>query len=395
MKFYRYMSIEEFVKMSVGQNLKSNYNQQFTNNNTDSQGFCFIADKTIGKSTKDDDMESLVFRSSRTMKDNKKQYEFSPEECLEFLSMVTKEILVEFEEINSPDWHIGYGIYKNPNDVGDMEITEYSLPEYNKNILKPLRYIIVPNETNIQDNVWEEFLDEKNYTIKEMKDLFIKRKFSPSADSNFLTLSDNLKFLPAMPNSNGDNIWRILKNKEKGINSLVYGNPITEEEIYELRFDSEKKVIDFGEKIPEFWRPLKTLYDNNPDLSKDYIELFNIAAFIATYPQMQEEFELMIRNDTLFNKEWGPDIYLKNDDIELSIDDLWFSPKEDDTLDITYIDDDDKKKSIFDNSIQKNEHTAPEIGTYVSDVRLEEFTQGLNEITNGNIQKELDNPSKE
>ena len=83
MKFYRYMSLEEFVKMSKGNNMQANYHQQFTHNNTDSKGFCFLGSTTVGKST-----------------NNEEIYEFSPEECLQFLSMVTDEILVEFVNAN-------------------------------------------------------------------------------------------------------------------------------------------------------------------------------------------------------------------------------------------------------------------------------------------------------
>lgn len=45
--------------------------------------------------------------------------------------------------------------------------------------------------------------------------------------------------------------------------------------------------------------------------------------------------------------------------------------------------------------MQKSEHTATEIGEGVSDIKLEEFTQGLQEITSGDIQIEQGTPSKE
>jgi len=44
---------------------------------------------------------------------------------------------------------------------------------------------------------------------------------------------------------------------------------------------------------------------------------------------------------------------------------------------------------------QKREHTATEIGDYASDISLDEFTQGLQVITSGDIPKEQSTPSKE
>ena len=374
MKFYRYMSLEEFVKMSTGKDMQANYHQQFTHNNTNSKGFCFLASKTVGKSTRNDET-----------------YEFSAEECLKFLGgIVCDEILVEFEDTDTLEWEwkYGYGRYANPYDHGDMKINEYSLLEYNKSDLKPLRYVISPNNVNIQDNIWEEFSEEKDYTIKDMISLFVERISSPNTDG-FL----NLKLLPTMPNSNSDNIWRILKDKEEGLDSLVYGNPITEEEIYELKFDSKAEKIDFGENIPEFWQPLKTLYDNNPNLSRSHIELFEVAALVASYPQILEKFEFMIED----NERFGPSIYFKNNEILLSTRDLRFSLKEDGSLDIIYLDEDDYQyKSVIESPVpQKSEHTAIEIGEYASNISLEEFTQGLQVITSGDIPKEQSTPSKE
>jgi len=313
MKFYRYMSIEEFVKMSTGKDMQANYHQQFTHNNTNSKGFCFLASKTVGKSTRNDET-----------------YEFSAEECLKFLGgIVCNEILVEFEDTDTLEWewNYGYGRYANLYDHGDMIINEYSLLEYNKSDLKPLRYVISPNNVNIQDNIWEEFSEEKDYTIKDMISLFAEKRASPYTDG-FLDFTNNLKLLPTMPNSNSDNIWRILKDKEEGIDSLVYGNPITEEEIYELRFDDKTDEIDFGESIPEFWRPLKTLYDTNSNLSRSHIEMFEIAALVASYPQILEKFEIVINDDTEFHKRFGPDICLRNNEILLSTRELRFSLKE-------------------------------------------------------------------
>lgn len=377
MKFYRYMSLEEFVKMSMGKNMQANYHQQFTHNNTDSKGFCFLASTIVGKSTRD----------------NNKTYKFSAEESLKFLSgIVCDEILVEFEENDIVDGNWGYGIYNSFYDPDDMKINEYSLMEYNKSVLKPLRYVISPNDVNIQDNIWEEFSEKKDYTIKDMISLFAKKRASPYTDG-YLNFTKNLKLLPTMPNSSSDNIWRILQDKEEGIDSLVYGNPITEEKIYELKFDSKAEKIDFGENIPEFWQPLKTLYDNNPNLSRSHTELFEMAALVASYPQILERFEIMIEDD----EKWGPSIYLKNNDTVLSTNDLSFSLKEDDTLDITYLDEEDYQyKSIIENPLpQKSEHTATEIGEYASSIGLDEFTQGLQVITSGDIPKEQSTPSKE
>lgn len=46
-------------------------------------------------------------------------------------------------------------------------------------------------------------------------------------------------------------------------------------------------------------------------------------------------------------------------------------------------------------STAKSEHTATEIGEGVSDIKLDEFTQGLQDITTGDVPKEQGTPSKE
>ena len=124
MKLYRYMSVDEFHK-AVDLGLPMINKNQFRLNRTNSEGFCFLAEKTLIK-----------------------EKVYSPEECYWFLKgIVTAQVLVEFDaprELVRESW----GIYGDPeyywNGSVDysatVEVQEFCTRSYTCEDFIPLRY---------------------------------------------------------------------------------------------------------------------------------------------------------------------------------------------------------------------------------------------------------------
>lgn len=134
MKFYRYMSMKEFQKMSAGCDI---FGKNSFKARTNSEGVCFLGENTLV-----DDRD------------------FSPIQCYIFLNgIVSSDILVEFEAADGVELEEAFGIYADPyGDYYDcMSITEYNLPMYNRDIMRPVRYCMGnPYGFSVRDE-WYEF----------------------------------------------------------------------------------------------------------------------------------------------------------------------------------------------------------------------------------------------
>lgn len=133
MKLYRYMSINEFLKLMSGEKL-TNINK-FSMNRTDSEGFCFLGEETAYQHGYDQEESQIL--------------NYDALSCLQFLKgIVSDEILVEFNPSESAikKLHQGTGIYSDPQgDYGDLIcITEYSTTEYDKDAFNPNRIVAFP-----------------------------------------------------------------------------------------------------------------------------------------------------------------------------------------------------------------------------------------------------------
>lgn len=132
MKLYRYMSNNEFQLLTSGMTLVNN--NHFKNAKTNSNGFCFLG-------------ENIISSSGNT---------YTPQQAYSFLSgIVTPDVLVEFEIDDPTILTNGYGVYAEPMGYwGDcMTIPEYSINEYNIDIIHPLRYC-VDFDVPFQKNKW-------------------------------------------------------------------------------------------------------------------------------------------------------------------------------------------------------------------------------------------------
>lgn len=134
MKLYRYMSNKELQKLMAGIKMYPNVN--FHKAKTDSEGFCFLGEKTIVQYGDED-------------------YCFSPENCIRFLSgIVTNEVLVEFEA-NVSLVKESWGCYSDP--FGDYDdsifITEYCAKTYDRDNFIPTRYALVP-DFEVRNTIW-------------------------------------------------------------------------------------------------------------------------------------------------------------------------------------------------------------------------------------------------
>lgn len=133
MKLYRYMSINEFLKLMSGEKLTNT--NKFSMNRTDSEGFCFLGEETAFQHGYDHEEGQILTYDALS--------------CLQFLKgIVSDEILVEFNPSESAikKLHEGTGIYSDPQgDYGDLIcITEYSTTEYDKDAFNPNRIVAFP-----------------------------------------------------------------------------------------------------------------------------------------------------------------------------------------------------------------------------------------------------------
>lgn len=124
MKYYRYMSIIEFLEMIDGKEISPI--QTFEEQNTgDANGVCFLCEETKFNSLD----EEITFR---------------PEDCLQLLKMIaTNDVLVEFEA--STSMRETWGQYADPFRGGwddTIIINEYRVDSYSNKTLKPIRFSI-------------------------------------------------------------------------------------------------------------------------------------------------------------------------------------------------------------------------------------------------------------
>lgn len=128
MKYYRYMSFEEFHDMGLGLTIVGH---QFPNNRTASSGVCFLGEKTL-------------IESNTNRQDSPVYY--SALDCYSFMSgIVSSDVLVEFEVedgIMTESW----GIYADPIDYSDwysiISVVEYCIPYYDRELITPVRYCV-------------------------------------------------------------------------------------------------------------------------------------------------------------------------------------------------------------------------------------------------------------
>lgn len=125
MKLYRYMSTDEFTKMIAGINLVNK--NTFTNNRTESAGFCFLSENTNG---------------------------YTPVEAILFLQgIVTNDVLVEFT-VDPKLVSKSSGVYIDPVEDGLLIIDEYCTVSYNRDLFKPCKYALVENSGKA---IWYDF----------------------------------------------------------------------------------------------------------------------------------------------------------------------------------------------------------------------------------------------
>ena len=134
MKLYRYMSMQELVRLSAGMDLVNANEHRYSK--TNSNGFCFLPEVL--------DIHEIGGHSNAD--GSAHSYEAPATYAGLFLSgIVSEDVLVEFEASDMSMFQKGYGIYADPQSsyYDDLlRITEYSTRFYNRDVLKPLRYCI-------------------------------------------------------------------------------------------------------------------------------------------------------------------------------------------------------------------------------------------------------------
>lgn len=130
MRVYRYMSMTEFNKMSMGMDMINNKNHSITCNST-SKGFCFLGGNA----------NDATF-------------------AIRFLSgIVSSDILVEFYTTEA-SLIPSVGIYANPysnNWDDNILVDEFCCKTYNKKSFHPLRYCFVGDLDKNHQQIWYNF----------------------------------------------------------------------------------------------------------------------------------------------------------------------------------------------------------------------------------------------
>lgn len=114
MKLYRYMSFEEFFKLTSGCELINR--NRFQKARTNSIGFCFLAAEN-----REEACANISFLTG----------------------IVTNDVLVEFETTPLTELSEGEGVYADWFSDETKTITEYSAKYYNRDTLVPIAYCSV------------------------------------------------------------------------------------------------------------------------------------------------------------------------------------------------------------------------------------------------------------
>lgn len=139
MKLYRYMCMDEFNKMSHGCDIvgKKSFKAR-----TSSNGICFLGADTVFENAYYDDEKGIFCTED---------IHFDPVQCYMFLrGIVSDDIIVEFEADASLVSE-SEGVYCNPLNPDECTVmTEYCMPSYNIDRIKPLRYGFVENAISVE-----------------------------------------------------------------------------------------------------------------------------------------------------------------------------------------------------------------------------------------------------
>lgn len=147
MKYYRYMSKEEFNAMLDGKEIVG---KQSFNARTSSKGICFLGEDTV--------FTSLDYDYD-TMEEVAREIHFRPTDCYKFLEgIVSDYVLVEFETTETLTE--SEGVYSDPINLdwnARIIITEYCIHKYTREIMRPIRFTYGnPDAYNTfsRDSVW-------------------------------------------------------------------------------------------------------------------------------------------------------------------------------------------------------------------------------------------------
>lgn len=229
MKLYRWMSNEEFLKMQKGETIYGK--DHSVTHNTSSKGICFFP-KDMKVKIVDDEYRGIEVRPVdltpieivNLQDDTDYEYDGANGNLILLPHTISKDVFVEFEVDNSnvvnfldaskmgslPDNKVieNWGVYAKPYGAwfDRVLIFEYAIDHYNKEVLKPTRFVSF-NKVNypefediIKDDDFKEYSDSSvlthsfyieinNDNLEEYRDLLFLRHVYPSR------IADNLQNL--------------------------------------------------------------------------------------------------------------------------------------------------------------------------------------------------------
>ena len=321
-KFYRYMGIGEFLKMSSGKEICPliEYTKVKT---TESDGVCFLGEDSF-----------------------KGEYQ-SPEACIKYLkSAVSSDVLVEFEIPDTVKINESEGAYRLTSDINDFFYNkEYWMDSYDIDKITPLRYKLAIDpyfdfhSEGYEAQGWNDY--DRDYVEKNYKEI-LKEIIDKTCDMDYgemmaFKLEDWCSvYSSVISGSDGWYVENDLLNKTIKLAFGDYYGRDEENEKFSLSFhqitseevEFEDSVLGNGSyengewelniegNIPEAWGNLKAeielfLQDSNDansgELIKDFgysrvlsgisekiISILKYSMLKAMYPEIMKKYELSL-----------------------------------------------------------------------------------------------------
>ena len=136
---------------------------------------------------------------------------------------------------------------------------------------------------------WTDYSRNEFHTVRDYLEYQLEYKLRYVDQIGSMDL--DVKYLPLLKNTNRNEYWDIDDN----IYTLRYVNGITGEIRFEMGFDfnGKENVLKQNDSIPDFWQDIYKQGFSFKSAAQPY-EILVYAALVAEYPELKEEFELII-----------------------------------------------------------------------------------------------------
>ena len=213
-KYYRYMSFFEFLKLSLGEQIKPNaeFSEEYL---TTSKGVCFFGDNSFDEQD-----------------ENRKTLQALKETIGEVIS---NDFLVEFESTEFAD------IYESVGRYGKNEIPEYWMSSYDSNSMIPLRYKLATGN----DLKKEDWIDYNRDDILQNPRSYLEQianQRRSSKKSSITKIDDWCGEFSLL--SGNDKYWYIERDKKNKTITLSYRNILANDKKSDFNLSFKQEEAD-------------------------------------------------------------------------------------------------------------------------------------------------------